>query len=85
MIFVEAKPFTRRCPDYLTEDELREFQNYLVETPDAGDVIKNTGGLRKIRWKLKGGRQAWWSANHLLPACTELSYLPAVHLPEERI
>lgn len=49
MIFVEAKPFTRRCPDYLTEDELREFQNYLVETPDAGDMIKNTGRLRKVR------------------------------------
>lgn len=36
------------------EDELREFQNYLVEAPDAGDVIKNTGGLRKVCWKLKG-------------------------------
>jgi hypothetical protein len=54
MIFVEAKPFTRRWPDYLTEDELREFQNYLLEAPDAGDVVKNTGGIRKVRWKLKG-------------------------------
>lgn len=54
MLFVEAKPFTRRWPDYLTEDELREFQNYLLESPDAGDVIKDTGGIRKIRWKLKG-------------------------------
>lgn len=54
MIFVEAKPFTRRRPDYLTEEELREFQNYLLETPDAGDLVKNTGGIRKIRWKIKG-------------------------------
>lgn len=54
MIFVEAKPFTRRCPDYLTEDELREFQRYLLETPDAGNVVKSSGGIRKVRWKLKG-------------------------------
>ncbi len=53
MIFVEAKPFTRRWPDYLTEDELREFQNYLLETPGAGDVVKEAGGIRKIRWKSK--------------------------------
>lgn len=54
MIFVEAKPFTRRWQNYLTEEELREFQNYLLETPDAGDVVKNTGGIRKVRWKTKG-------------------------------
>lgn len=55
MIFVEAKPFTRRRPDYLTEDEFRELQNYLLETPAAGDLVKDTGGIRKIRWKSKGG------------------------------
>jgi hypothetical protein len=54
MIFIEAGPFTRRCSDYLTQDELREFQNYLLETPDAGNVVKNTGGIRKVRWKLAG-------------------------------
>jgi hypothetical protein len=32
---------------YLTEDELREFQNYLLDTPDAGDVITGTGGIRE--------------------------------------
>ena len=53
MIFVEAKPFTRRLPDYLTDDEYREFQNYLIETPDTGDVVPHAGGIRKVRWKLK--------------------------------
>ena len=54
MIFVEAKPFTRRLPDYLTDDEYREFQNYLIKAPYTGDVVQNTGGIRKVRWKLKG-------------------------------
>jgi hypothetical protein len=54
VMFVEAKPFTRKWPQYLTEDGFREFQEYLLENPDAGDVVKNTGGIRKIRWKAKG-------------------------------
>ena len=54
MIFVESKPFARKRADYLTEDELQEFQNYLLEAPDAGDVVKGTGGIRKIRWGAKG-------------------------------
>jgi hypothetical protein len=54
VVFVEARSFTRRWPDYMTEEELREFQNYVLETPDAGDVIKGTGGIRKVRWQQKG-------------------------------
>ena len=42
-------------PNYLTEDELRVFQNYLLETPDAGEIVKGSGGIRKIRWKVAGG------------------------------
>jgi mRNA-degrading endonuclease RelE of RelBE toxin-antitoxin system len=54
VMFVESRSFSRRWQKYLTEDELRDFQNYLMKFPDAGDIIKNSGGLRKIRWKLKG-------------------------------
>jgi hypothetical protein len=27
VVFVEARSFTRRWPDYLTEEELREFED----------------------------------------------------------
>ena len=30
------------------------LQWFLLENPDAGDVIKNTGGARKLRWRKKG-------------------------------
>ena len=33
---------------------VRKFQDVLIETPDAGNIVKNTGGIRKIRCKLKG-------------------------------
>jgi len=42
----------------LKDDEYRELQNYLIEQPEAGDLIQGTGGLRKLRWSLdkKGKR-----------------------------
>jgi hypothetical protein len=46
--FVELSSFLARRPDYLTDDEFREFQNVLMKSPTAGNVIAGTGGLRKI-------------------------------------
>lgn len=58
MVFIEALLFTRHLPDYLEDDEYRELQHFLIEQPDAGDLIQGTGGLRKLRWSLdnKGKR-----------------------------
>lgn len=58
MIFIETTGFTKRLPDYLKDDEYRELQNFLIEQPEAGDLIQGTGGLRKLRWNLdkKGKR-----------------------------
>ena len=39
----------------MTEAEFREFQNYLLESPDAGEIVKGTSGIRKIRWNVAGG------------------------------
>ena len=30
------------------------LQLYLLDRPDAGDVIRGSGGVRKLRWGLKG-------------------------------
>lgn len=33
----------------MTDENLRELQNILLENPKAGKIIQGTGGLRKIR------------------------------------
>lgn len=38
----------------LGDDELKDFQNYLLEYPKQGVVISGSNGIRKIRWKKKG-------------------------------
>jgi mRNA-degrading endonuclease RelE of RelBE toxin-antitoxin system len=54
MLFVETSLFTRLLPHYLTDDEFHEFQALIVENPEAGDVIRGSGGVRKVRWGAKG-------------------------------
>lgn len=53
MIFIETPIFTEDVDQLLTKDEYREFQDYLAKDPEAGDLIKGTGGLRKVRWAAK--------------------------------
>ena len=38
----------------MADEEYKEFQTVLLIRPEAGDLIKGSGGLRKIRWKIKG-------------------------------
>ncbi len=54
MIFRETPVFTRRIQQLLSDDQYCELQACLAETPDAGAVVPNSGGLRKIRWAPKG-------------------------------
>lgn len=48
--FVELPPFQRLRDQYFDDDSFRELQTQLMENPEAGDLIKGTGGLRKIRY-----------------------------------
>ena len=47
--FIETPMFTRQIKQIATDDELKELQKVLIESPDKGDLIRQTGGLRKIR------------------------------------
>ncbi len=53
MLIIETPIFTKLVGENLTDEEYRDLQNYLTVISDAGDVIKGSGGLRKIRWKQK--------------------------------
>lgn len=54
MVFVETSLFSKLLDRYLSDDEYRLLQNYLIEHPDAGDVIRGSGGVRKVRWAVRG-------------------------------
>ena len=54
MIFIEAPPFERVRQDYLNDDEYRLLQATLTANPAAGNLIRGSGGIRKIRWAAAG-------------------------------
>jgi hypothetical protein len=49
-VFVELPPFERNRQRYFRDDDFRELQDAMMANPLAGDVVKGTGGLRKLRW-----------------------------------
>ena len=49
MIFSESPTFTKAVQRILHENDYFQLQDRLIETPDAGDVIPGSQGLRKIR------------------------------------
>ena len=49
--FIETTIFAKRWKELsLTDDDLRELQRFIMENPDAGDIIQGTQGARKIRF-----------------------------------
>jgi hypothetical protein len=54
MVFIETKAFTRLLGQYLDDESYNSLQAYLAERPDAGAVIRGSGGVRKVRWAPSG-------------------------------
>jgi len=54
MIFIETSIFTKEIERLLPDESYRMLQSVLMLRPDAGSVIRGSGGLRKIRWSLPG-------------------------------
>jgi hypothetical protein len=52
--FIELPLFTRQIMDLVDDAVYAEFQKGLLENPRKGDVIPQSGGLRKVRMKLRG-------------------------------
>ena len=71
-VFVELPAFARYRPGYLTDGQFSGLQALLMANPGAGDVIPDSGGLRKLRLadshRGKGKRSGlrityfWWPA-----------------------
>jgi hypothetical protein len=67
--FIESSLFTITVYDYLSEEDYTAFQQFLLEQPEAGDLIKGSGGVRKVRWartgsgKSGGARVCYYTRN----------------------
>ena len=51
---VETSLFRLQWPLYWTEEERGAFAAFIAERPTAGDVVPDSGGIRKVRWGRAG-------------------------------
>lgn len=50
----ETAVFLRQAREVWSEAEHEEFVLYIAGNPEAGTVIPDTGGVRKVRWSRTG-------------------------------
>lgn len=54
-LFVYTRVFDKLWEEIgLTDEGRRDLEARLLEKPDLGTVIQGTGGLRKMRWAIRG-------------------------------
>ena len=51
---VETPQFVRQADQVWADEERQEFVDYIARNPEAGDLIPETGGVRKVRWRRQG-------------------------------
>ena len=54
MEFIETSLFSKLRERYLDDIRFNLLQSYLMDVTGAGDVIQGSGGVRKLRWGIKG-------------------------------
>ena len=71
MVFIETPTFTKLITQLLSDDEYQKLQKTLLLNPAKGVLIRGSGGLRKMEWKLgthgkKGGMRViyYWAMSN---------------------
>lgn len=52
--FIESTVFSAYLADYLDDADYAALQSHLCEYPEAGDLVRGSGGVRKLRWARPG-------------------------------
>lgn len=50
LTFLETRVFTAQISALLSDQDFRRLQESLLASPAAGELIRGSGGCRKIRW-----------------------------------
>ncbi|MFH0935166.1 MAG: type II toxin-antitoxin system RelE/ParE family toxin [Pseudomonadota bacterium] len=51
---IETEDFEKLWPLYWAEKEHDAFVEFIADNPEAGDVVRGSGGVRKVRWSRAG-------------------------------
>lgn len=54
LTFIETKLFTRLVQEFISDEEYAAVQAQLINNPEAGVLIRDSGGIRKLRVAARG-------------------------------
>jgi len=54
MTVVETAEFLKHATRLMSDSERQEVVTFVGANPEAGEIIPETGGVRKIRWARPG-------------------------------
>jgi hypothetical protein len=80
MTVVETNRFIRDASQFISEAERMNLVAFVARNPEAGDLIPETGGVRKLRWALPGrgkrggARVIYYFHNERLPVFLLAAY-----------
>jgi len=78
--FIITKVFEKAASSLWSESEIQELKHYLLQNPLSGDVIRGSGGIRKLRWgmagkgKRGGARIIYYHYHATAPLCLIAAY-----------
>jgi len=78
LAFVETTAFTRRVGEQGLEEDLRELQQELLRNPEKGALDPGTGGLRKVRMRIRAtgkGKSSGARVHYLYLPSDQIIYL----------
>ena len=74
--FIETTLLTRLVSDYLSDEEYGKLQQKLMNNPEAGAVIRGSGGVRKIRWAAAGrGKRGGYRVIYFLRRSNDIIWM----------
>ena len=80
----ETLTFQRQADDVWSDEDREAFIDFIARNPEAGDIIRDGGGVRKVRWgrqgtgKSGGARVIYFFYNLGTPLYLLLVYAKAV-------
>lgn len=73
---LQLPKFKAEATELIGADGIEALAVYLIDHPDAGDVIPGSGGVRKLRWAAKGkGKRGGARIIYLYVVIAERVYL----------
>ena len=85
MLFVETPVFTSLVDDLLDDEEYRSLQLALLLRPEQGPLIRGSGGLRKVRWRIKGrGKRGGLRVIYYFDSSKQTIYLLFIYSKSEQ-